>query len=255
MMGRLEHRHGVTPRKPDSANSLAPMREPSPHKDESETEETEKLPALLVKRIREAILDEVFQPGDRLIEVDLAERFEISRQPVREALLALEKEGTVIMNPYKGAMVKPLSVAELQDIAELRLALISLALNPAYRHLSPADFDLAYDLAKRITRTKSGREAFECNRRFWDIIFKKAERPILRETFWNLDDRMTRYYPPLLELYPTPDRRPRQHEALIENYRKGKMAEAFQAFKKIYLKMVDQLIDHLNSYEADEPTG
>ena len=70
----------------------------------------------------------------------------------------------------------------------------------------------------------------------------------------NLDDRMTRYYPPLLELYPTPESRPRHHEALIELYRKGKIAEAFQAFKKIYLKMVDQLIDHLDSHEADEPT-
>jgi DNA-binding GntR family transcriptional regulator len=189
------------------------------------------------------------------VEVDLAERFEVSRQPVREALLVLEKEGTVIISPYKGGMVKPLSVAEVMDIAELRLALISLALKPAHRHLSPADFDLAYDLAKRITCTKSTREAFECNRRFWDIIFKKAERPILRETFWRLDDRMTRYYSPLLELYPTPESRPRQHEALIENYRKGKLAEAFQAFKKIYLKMVDQLIDHLDSHEADEPIG
>ena len=63
---------------------------------------------------------------------------------------------------------------------------------------------------------------------------------------------MTRYYPPLLELYPTPETRPRQHEALIEIYRKGKIAEAFQAFKRIYLKMVDGLIDHLNSREADE---
>jgi DNA-binding GntR family transcriptional regulator len=134
------------------------------------------------------------------VEVELAEKFEVSRSPVREALLALEKEGTVIMSPYKGAMVKPLSAAEVLDIAELRLALISLALKPAHRHLSPADFDLAYDLAKRITRTKSGKEAFECNRRFWDIIFRKAERPILWETFWNLDDSMTRYYPPLLQL-------------------------------------------------------
>ena len=129
-----------------------------------ETQETVKVPFLLVKRIREAILDEVFQPGDRLVEVDLAEQFEVSRQPVREALLALQQEGTVIMSPYKGAMVKPLSVAEVTDIAELRLELISLALKPAYRHLTPADFDLAYDLAKRITRTKSAREAFECNR-------------------------------------------------------------------------------------------
>jgi DNA-binding GntR family transcriptional regulator len=65
----------------------------------------------LVKRIREAILGEVFQPGDRLIEVELAEKFEVSRQPVREALLALEKEGTVIISPYKGAIVKPLEGA------------------------------------------------------------------------------------------------------------------------------------------------
>src|SRR5215469_1333206 len=254
MTGRFEYVAALIPSKQDCANFFSPM-QPSLPKRGSEAPESEKVPFLLVKRIREAILDEVLQPGDRLVEVDLAEKFEVSRQPVREALLALEKEGTVIMSPYKGAIVKPLSVAEVTDIAELRLALISLALKPAHRHLSPADFDLAYDLAKRITRTKSGREAFECNRLFWDIIFRKAERPILWETFWKLDDRMTRYYPPLLELYPTPESRPRQHEALIENYRKGKIAEAFQAFKKIYLKMVDQLIDHLNSYEADEPTG
>jgi DNA-binding GntR family transcriptional regulator len=228
------------------------MHQPLSPKRGSETPESEKVPFLLVKSIREAILDETFEPGDRLVEDELAERFQVSRSPVREALLALEKEGTVTMSPYKGAVVKPISAAEVLDIAELRLSLIALALKPAHRHLPPADFDLAYDLARRITRTKSGREAFECNRLFWDIIFKKAERPILWETFWQLDDRMTRYYPPLLELYPTPETRPRQHEVLIEIYRKGKIAEAFQAFKKIYLKMVDQLIDHLNSGEADE---
>ena len=59
----------------------------------SETPESQKVPFLLVKRIREAILDETFKPGDRLIEVDLAEKFEVSRQPVREALLVLEKRG------------------------------------------------------------------------------------------------------------------------------------------------------------------
>jgi DNA-binding GntR family transcriptional regulator len=78
---------------------------------------------------REAILDEVFKPGDRLGEVELAEKFEVSRSPVREALLALEKEGTVIISLYKGAIVRPLSAAEVLDIAELRLVLISLASN------------------------------------------------------------------------------------------------------------------------------
>jgi DNA-binding GntR family transcriptional regulator len=58
-----------------------------------------------------------------------------------------------------------------------------LAAKTAHRHLSPADFDLAYGLAKQMTRTKSAKEYFEYDRRFWDIIFEKAQRPILWEVF------------------------------------------------------------------------
>ena len=197
------------------------------------------------------MLDGLYKPGDRLLEADLAAAFHVSRSPVREALQALENEGTLFAAPYSGAMVRPLSAVEASEIADIRLGLISLALKPAHPHLAPAHFDLASDLAKRITRTKSAREAFECNRRFWDILFENAERPILWEMFQKLDDRMTRYYPLLVkELYPTPETRPRQHEALIEWYRKGQFAEALRAFKKIYLEMVDSVVDYL---EAEEP--
>jgi hypothetical protein len=68
--------------------------------------------------------------------------------------------------------------------------------------------------------------------------------------FRKLDDRMTRYYPLLLQLYPTPESRPRQHEALIEIYRKGKIAEALRAFKKIYLEMVDHVVGHREAPET-----
>jgi DNA-binding GntR family transcriptional regulator len=70
--------------------------------------------------------------------------------------------------------------------------------------------------------------------------------------FRKLGDRMTRYYPLLLQLYPTPESRPRQHEVLIEIYRKGKTDEAFRAFKKIYLQMVDDILDHLQPQESAE---
>jgi DNA-binding GntR family transcriptional regulator len=79
----------------------------------------------VVKRIREGILHEIFKPGDHLVRVDLADKIEVSRSPVRELFLALGKEGTAIMSPYKGAILKPLSAREVKDIAELRLALIS----------------------------------------------------------------------------------------------------------------------------------
>jgi GntR family transcriptional regulator, rspAB operon transcriptional repressor len=76
------------------------MRQSSPRKNSNETQETEKATLLVVKRIHEAILDEVFKPGDHLGEVELAEKFEVSRSPVREAFLALENEGTVTISPY-----------------------------------------------------------------------------------------------------------------------------------------------------------
>jgi len=226
------------------------MRQLSTQNKNKETTEIEKTPTVVIRKIRDAILDEDFKPGDWLPELDLATRFQVSRSPVREALLALEKEGTVITEPYKGAVVKPLSAKETLDIAEIRLALITLAAKAAYRHLSPADFDLAYGLAKQTSRTKSAKEYFEYDRRFWDIIFEKAQRPILWEVFRQLDDRTTRYNPLFLKLFPDPATRPRQRAALIEYYRKGKVDEALRAFKKIYLEVVHRIIDHLETGES-----
>src|SRR6201982_1055193 len=146
------------------------MRGPFVRQKRNDEQETEEARLLVVKKIRDAILDETFKPGERLPGEPLGKMFNVSRTPVREVLLALEKEGTVVMEPYKGATVKPLSPEEALDIAELRLSLITLAAKPAHRHLSPADFDLAYGLAKQITRTNNGKEHFEYNRQFWNII-------------------------------------------------------------------------------------
>ena len=60
---------------------------------------------------------------------------------------------------------------------------------------------------------------------------------------------MMRYEPLLLKLFP-PETRPRQREALVELYRKGEISEALRAFKKIYLEIVDKVIDHLKSQES-----
>ena len=228
------------------------MREPF-IQEKSQEHETEKVPVLVVKKIRDAILDETFQPGERLPEGELSKMFKVSRSPIREALFALEKEGTVQMEPYKGAIVKPISAEEALDIAELRLALISLAAKPAHRHLAPADFDAAHELAKTLTRSNSALEHFRCNRQFWDIIFAKTQRPVLWEVFRRLDDRSTRYNPLLLKVYPDPATRPRQREILIELYRKGKVDEGLRAFKKIYLEIVHQVISHLRHQNPPEP--
>jgi hypothetical protein len=74
----------------------------------------------------------------------------------------------------------------------------------------------------------------------------------LREVFQQLNDRTTRYERLYLELFPMPETQPRQRETLIEICRKGNIAEAFLAFRKIYLEIVDQLIDYLNCEETGD---
>ena len=143
--------------------------------------------------------------------------------------------------------MRPLSTKETLDIAEIRLDLIIFAVKAAYRDLLPADFHLAYELAKQITRSNSAKEMFEYNRRFWDIIFEGSRRPIRWEIFRQLDDRMTRYHPLVLKLFPNPATRPRQQEMLIEFYRKGKVDEALRAFKKTYLEVVHQIMEDLEA--------
>jgi DNA-binding GntR family transcriptional regulator len=216
----------------------------------NEISQVEKTATVVIRKIWDAILDDVFKPGEWLPEVDLAARFKVSRSPIREALQALENEGTVTMEPYKGAIVKPLSPKEALDIAELRLALINLAAKPAHRHLSLADFELAYGLAKQITRSNRAKEHFELNRQFWNIFFGKIDRPILWDMFRRLEDRSIRYVPLILKLFPDPATRPRQREVLIELYRKGKVDEAVRSFKKTYLEVVQQIIDHLQTVES-----
>jgi DNA-binding GntR family transcriptional regulator len=226
------------------------MRGPFVQQRRNDKEESEEARLVVVKKIRDAILDETFKPGDRLPEEQVGKMFNVSRSPVREALFALEKEGTVVVEPFKGATVKPLSPEETLDIAELRLSLITLAVKPAHRNLSPADFDLAYRFAKQASRTNSAKEQFECDRRFWDIIFEKAQRPILWEVFRQLDDRMTRYNPLFLKLFPDPAARPRQREVFIEFLREGKIDDGVRAFKKVYLEIVHRIIDHLQGSES-----
>jgi DNA-binding GntR family transcriptional regulator len=180
----------------------------------------------------------------------IAPAFKLTRGAVTAPMMASARSGEERPRARIAAIVKPLSAEEILDIAEIRLALITLAAKGAYRHLSPADFDVAHGLAKQITRSNNAKETFEYNRRFWDIMFEKTSRLILWEVFTRLDDRMTRYYPLILKLFPNPASRPRQYEVLIEHYRKGKVDEAVRAFKKIYLEVVHQITDHLETGES-----
>lgn len=74
-------------------------------------------------RLRSDILACRFAPGDEMREQDLAERYEVSRQPVRDALLRLQREHLVTVQPRQGYRVTPISLADARDLLRFRLAL------------------------------------------------------------------------------------------------------------------------------------
>ena len=92
----------MRPKSYTSSTERLPVHQSSLENINNETTQVEKTTTAVTRKIRYAILDDVFKPGDLLPELDLAKRFEVSRSPVREALQALQKEGTLIAEPYRG---------------------------------------------------------------------------------------------------------------------------------------------------------
>jgi DNA-binding GntR family transcriptional regulator len=89
------------------------------------------------EEIRQAIVEGRYHAGQRLVEKNLAEEFQVSRTPVREALRALESEGLILSLPNKGAVVRSLSTQDVYDIYDLRVRLESLAAERAARDPRP----------------------------------------------------------------------------------------------------------------------
>jgi DNA-binding GntR family transcriptional regulator len=91
----------------------------------------------IVELLRERIFRRTLRPGERLLEARLCEELQISRAPLREALLRLEREGLVETRPHRGAVVVEVTEIDEAMIRELRVPLESLALRRAAEARDP----------------------------------------------------------------------------------------------------------------------
>ena len=89
--------------------------------------------------LRKAILKGELQPGERLMEIQLANKLGVSRTPIREAIRMLEHEGLVVMKPRRGAQVAKITVQELDDVLEVRKSLEMLAIHKACERMTEED--------------------------------------------------------------------------------------------------------------------
>ncbi len=97
-------------------------------------------------QLLEAIRAGTFQPGDRVRETDVADRLNLSRTPVREALRRLEADGIVEHRPRLGAVIRQLNHAELVELYEMRIVLERTAAEMAAKHANAAEVIALRDL-------------------------------------------------------------------------------------------------------------
>ena len=100
-----------------------------------------------------AIMQGQLSPGERLLEVQLADEMGVSRTPVREAIRRLELEGFVVMVPRKGAYVAGLSIDDVESVYEIRTALETLAVRLAAQRMEAADYEQLDELAGKMQQT------------------------------------------------------------------------------------------------------
>lgn len=103
---------------------------------------------VVFRTLRRAILKGELKPGERLMEVQLANRLGVSRTPVREAIRKLELEGLVTMIPRRGAEVAEITEKNMRDVLEVRRALEELAVKIACEKMTDEEIELLRQASK-----------------------------------------------------------------------------------------------------------
>ena len=131
---------------------------------------------LVCENIRQAIIDGTFSPGERLMEIQLADEMGVSRTPVREAIRKLELEGFVVMIPRRGTYVADISIKDITEIYEIRISLDILAAGlAAGQHIANNDMD----------------KIVEVDTAFHDMLYTASRNERLRSIINNLREQMT----------------------------------------------------------------
>nr|WP_092070640.1 GntR family transcriptional regulator [Dendrosporobacter quercicolus]NSL48323.1 GntR family transcriptional regulator [Dendrosporobacter quercicolus DSM 1736]SDM13052.1 DNA-binding transcriptional regulator, GntR family [Dendrosporobacter quercicolus] len=151
---------------------------------------------VVCETLREAIRSGVLQPGERLMEIQLAEELGVSRTPVREAIRKLELEGYVIMLPRRGTYVANLSIKDINEVFEIRTALDVLATGLAAERITEEELEQLERLLVQIgefIEQNDMEKIVEIDTQFHDLLYRASRNDRLVGIINNLREQLTRF--------------------------------------------------------------
>lgn len=201
---------------------------------------------MIVNKLRQAIVNGALRPGQRLSERSITDTMRISKTPVREALTHLEAEGWVQIIPYRGAVVAPLSIAELEDIYVIRIVLEGLGARLAAENIGDDVIGKLDTIVGKMAKAKDDDALMALNRRFHDLFYRQCGRPLLINLISNLQDKSARYRRLLQDLPATDKRIVRERRAVLRACERASPA----AVEKLVTDNLTANLERLRRYIA-----
>ncbi|TVQ18396.1 MAG: GntR family transcriptional regulator [Leptolyngbya sp. DLM2.Bin15] len=211
----LDHRLPlVEERSPVGGNPLAtkhtiPKLAPSPRTSQ----------ANVTQHLRRAILAGHLPPGTRLVQADLADSLQMSVTPIREALRQLSSEGLIDLDAFRGAVVHTPTLAELEEIFEIRAALMPLSVRKSIGYITSAQLQTAEALLDQMEAEPDQAEWIVLNREFHRLLYGPMTTSHLHNVLQRLSDIATLYIN--LSFTQHPDQRASadaEHRAILAAY-------------------------------------
>lgn len=146
--------------------------------------------------LRQSILIGELKPGERLMEIHLANRLGVSRTPIREAIHKLEREGLVTITPRRGAEVAQITEKSMNDVLEVRQALDALCVELACDRITEEGTEAlrkACDHFEQCVNTGDSKRIAQADVALHDIIVQATGNQRLIQLVNNLSEQMYRY--------------------------------------------------------------
>ncbi|MBZ0295931.1 MAG: GntR family transcriptional regulator [Anaerolineae bacterium] len=136
----------------------------------------------VAEQIRTAIIEGRLKPNDHIVESTLSLELEVSRTPIREALILLEREALVVTVPNRGAFVRTFNEDDVKALFSMRTTLENFAADLIYEQLSSSDFDELRNLISRLKvnlEQKNMKLARRADMSFHQYLVNFSDHPVL----------------------------------------------------------------------------
>ncbi len=189
----------------------------------------------IVELLRRQIASQELEPGERLLEVDLARRLGVSRSPVREALAQLALEGLVESVPYRGTFVRRLDPSRFRQLNDFRLALEEFAVRHLAQSLDEQGLKRIRDATAALARRAKAGDfdgAIQADLELHDLLIELTGNQPLRHAYRSLLNEIRLYIRLTSKHYGSIGELASEHVELIEALRDKRVDEAVRAMRR-----------------------